>query len=180
MIQTLNHPKLVFRLSIFFLIAIILGLPPWEAILSIQIRNRLLYIFTSSAFGLFGLIGLLIILWIFIKDVSRLALFIKIASGCLAVPLTFFLCLSIALPSFRWYDTSVYHSNNEYLVIQEQETFVTSAITRQRAIRTKSPYAAIRIIEEQFEIKNNDNQFSGTEILYHGKKWVRELSDNNK
>lgn len=174
MTKTLNHPRWAFGLMIFFLIAMVLGLTPWETTLSIQIRNKVLLLLTNSSFGLFGLIGFLITLWIFIKDVSRLALSIKLASGCLAIPLAFLLLLDFVLPTFRWYDTMIYRNGNEYLIVQEQETFVTSNLKRPHVIRTKSPYSIIRKVEEEFEIQDNDDRFGGKEAIYKGIKWIKE------
>jgi len=175
--KILNHPKWGSKLIIFFLASMMLGLIPWETMLSIQIRNNILSLLTDSRFGLFGLIGLLITLWIFIKGISRLTLFIKIGSGCLAIPLAFLLFMDFVLPTFRWYDIAVYRNGNDYLVVQEQETFVTSNLKRPRVIRTKSPYGMIRKIEEEFEITDNDDRFDDKYVLYNGNRWIREFGN---
>jgi hypothetical protein len=124
--------------------------------------------------GLFGLLGVLCTLPVFIRSNKRVTLFAKILSGCLAIPLCFFWILDLILPTFNWNDTNVYRNGNDYLVIQERETFVTSNETYPRVIRTTSPYSMIRVVEEQLDLKSYDSRFQGDVITYKGKRWNKE------
>ncbi|WP_162996790.1 hypothetical protein [Mucilaginibacter kameinonensis] len=142
----------------------------------IQITGGIAYGLTSFSTGVLGLIGFLVTLWIYIKDINRFALFVKLLSGCVAVLLLAVWILGLLLPTFRWIDRNVYRNGDDYLVLQEQETFVTSNLKQPRLIRTKSPYSMIRKIEEQGEIKENDYRFSGDVVIYNGKKWLKERS----
>lgn len=170
----LNYKKWATILIVIFLIAMILGLTPWETLFSIQITGGIAYRVTSFLTGLFGLVGFLFTLWICIKDINRLVLFLKLLSGCVAVLLLVVWVLCLLLPAFRWLDIRVYRNGDDYLIVQEQETFVTSNQQQPRLIRTKSPYSMIRKVEEQSEIKEGDSRFDGDVITYRGKKWLKE------
>ena len=78
------------------------------------------------------------------------------------------------LPTFQWYDTSVYRNGDDYLVVQEQETFATTSLTYPRVVRTTSPYSIIRIVEEQLDLNDYDSRFEGNVITYKGKTWNKE------
>ncbi|MGF7038326.1 hypothetical protein [Mucilaginibacter lappiensis] len=170
----LKHKKWSLRLIMFFVVITILGFLPWESIFSIQIRDSVLACLTNSSMGLFGLLGLLCTLAVFIRPNKRVTLLAKILSGCLAIPLCFLWILNLMLPTFYWNDTDVYRNGDDYLVVQEQETFVTTSLTYPRVVRTTSPYSMIRVVEEQLNLKSYDSHFEGNVITYKGKTWYKE------
>jgi hypothetical protein len=125
---------------------------------------------------LFGLLGLLCMIIIYIRrSNNRFSIVVSILSGMLTIVVGILLMLSFAIPNFNWNDIDVYRNGNDYLVIQEQETFVTSNETYPRVIRTTSPYSMIRVVEEQLNLKSYDDRFQGNVITYKGKTWRKEL-----
>jgi hypothetical protein len=163
------------RHTIFvFTILIILGFTPWESLLSIQIRSELLNRFTSAPAGLAGVIGLSITLIIYFKRLKvRFYIIYNTFLGFIATISILFFMLILVLPAFDWNDVSMFRNGNDYLVVQEQETFVTSNVTYPRVIRTPSPYSPIRTVEEQNNLKYNDNRFYGCSVIYAGKQWLK-------
>jgi len=160
----------------FFVVIMAFSFTPWESIFPIQIIDKTLIWFTSTEMGLTGLLGLLCTVIIYIRrNNSRFSIVAIILLGVFSVAVGLMLFLSFVIPAFRWYDTDVYRNGNDYLVIQEQETFVTSNETYPRVIRTSSPYSMIRIVEEQIDLNDYDSRFEGNAITYEGKMWNKEL-----
>ena len=173
---SLNNKKWPFSLITLFTVVMLLGFIPWEHIFSIQINNSTLAWFTDFPMGLFGLFGLLcttIIICIRHRK-NRFSIALSMLLGFLAIPVGFAMILNFILPTFNWYDTGVYRNGNDYVVIQEQETFVTSDLTYPRVIRTTSPYSMVRIVEDQINLKGNDSRFQNNVITYEGKTWRKE------
>lgn len=124
--------------------------------------------------GLVGLLGLFCTLAISIKDQSRFTLFIKLLAGFMSVILLILICIGLVLPTFNWQDKGVYRNGKDFIVVQEKETFATSNTVYPRLIRTKSPYAMIRYVEEQYSLKDY-NLFSKDSILvFKGRTWHKE------
>jgi hypothetical protein len=167
--------KQLFKPIAIFVFLILVGFAPWEEILSIQIRNNVLAALASVSMGLLGLLGLSITLIIYVKrnniSFSFLAItllgFITVISGLMLIS-------TFLLPSFEWKDKDVYRNGSDYLVVQEQETFVTSNETYPRIILTPSPYSMIRRVEEQLNLKSSDDRFGGNQVAYKGKIWLKE------
>lgn len=44
-----------------------------------------------------------------------------------------------------------------------------------RFVLTTSPYSMIRRVEDQYELKPEDNLFKGNDITYKGKIWHKEI-----
>ncbi|MEN0055119.1 MAG: hypothetical protein AAGC65_15700 [Mucilaginibacter sp.] len=153
----------------------VLSFTPWESIFSIQIRDRVLEWLTGTSIGLFGVLGLMCtIIFITRTKNDRISIAATILSGFISVVVVILLALNFVLPDFNWNDTAIYRNGNDYLVIQEQETFVTSNETYPRIIRTTSPYGMIRIVEEQVNLNRYDSRFQGDVITYEGKIWRKE------
>jgi fatty acid desaturase len=174
--SNLKQTKWPLRLKMFFVVIMAFSFMPWEFIFPIQIRDKTLIWFSSTEMGLIGLLGLLCTVMIYIRrNNGQFSIVAIILLGFLSITVGFMLFISSVIPAFRWYDTDVYRNGNDYLVIQEQETFVTSNQTYPRVIRTSSPYSMIRIVEEQIDLNDHDSRFEGNAITYGGKMWNKEL-----
>jgi hypothetical protein len=171
----LNNNKWLFGLITLFAAIMLLGFIPWEHLFSIQINNNTIACLTDFPMGLLGLFGLLCTTIIcLMRSKKRFSIALSILLGILSIPIACGMILNFIIPTFRWYDKEIYRNANDYLVIQEQETFVTSNLTYPRVIRTTSPYRMIRIVEEQLNLKNYDSRFQGNVITYKGKTWRKE------
>jgi len=166
-----------FELIIVFLFFTIIGIVPWEHIFFIQIRNDVLIWFTSFSMSLVGLIGLSSTLIIDLKrNKTRFSTLLIISLSFIVLISGLLLITTFVLPTFEWKDKDVYRNGNDYLVIQEQEAFVTSNLTYPRIVRTPSPYGIIRLIEEQSQLTADDEHFEGDKIVYKGKTWFKVLT----
>jgi hypothetical protein len=175
-----QKPRWAVKFFILFGFMMMLGFIPWEPLLSIQIRSNILNLLTSATMGLSGLFGLVCIVLIFIRrSYKRFDLPATILLLCLLIPIALILITTLVLPAFRWQDTDVYRNDNDYLVVQEFEGFVTSSLRNPRVVRTTSPFALIRKVEEQYELKENDDRFRGNEVIYQGKIWHKLPNTNN-
>lgn len=171
----LNNNKWLLGLITSFAVIMILGFVPWEYLFSIQINNHTIAWLTDFPMGLLGLLGILCTAIIYLmRSKRRFSIALSILLGILSIPLGCGLILNFMIPTFHWYDKDVYRNGNDYLVIQEQETFVTSNETYPRVIRTTSPYGMIRVVEEQINLKSYDDRFQGNVITYKGKSWQKE------
>lgn len=159
---------------IFFALITLLGLVPWEALLSIQIMNGVLRLLTGTTLALFGLDGLLFTLLIsFMLYKPPFAFPAAILLSIAILPVSAIFAASLVLPDFEWRDTAVYHNGNEYLVVQEQEVFVTTSKQKPRVLRTTSTYGMVRQVEEWIAPKDVD-LFNGNVVLYENKRWDKE------
>jgi hypothetical protein len=162
------------KLILAFTFIALFGLMPWEDIFSIQILNSTLKLLTGTTMGLFGLAGVLFTLLICIMlRKPPFALLIGFLLGMASLVVSGMFALSLVLPDFEWQDTDVYRNGNDYLVVQEQESFVTSNTQKPRALRTTSPYGMVRKIEEWVAPKYLD-RFGGKDVPYDGKYWSKE------
>jgi hypothetical protein len=164
------------KLILAFAFVALLGLTPWETILSIQIMNGTLKLLTGTNLGLFGLSGLLFTLLIscmLYKPPFALPAAILLSIAALVVSGVF--TIGLVLPDFEWQDKAVYRNGNDYLVMQEQETFVTSSEQPPRVLRTTSPYGMVRRVQG-WVLPKDVELFGGNEVFYEGKLW-RKNSD---
>jgi hypothetical protein len=166
--------QLSIKLIILFAVISMLGLMPWESIFPIQIVNTILKYLTNDLMGLIGLLGLFCTLAITIKHQSRFVLFIKLLAGFMSVILLILICIGLVLPAFNWEDKGIYRNGNDYIVIQEQQTFVTSNTVYPRLIRTTSPYGMIRYVEEQYQLKDDDLFLKDSTLVFKGITWRKE------
>lgn len=163
------------KLILAFVFIALLGLVPLEDIFSVQILNSTLKLLTETTVGLFGLAGVLFTLLICIMlRKPPFALLAGFLLSIAALVVSGMFALSLVLPDFEWQDTDVYRNGNDYLVVQEQESFVSSNIQNPRVLRTSSPYGMVRHVEEWVSPKYLD-QFGGKEVLYDGKRWSKEV-----
>jgi hypothetical protein len=161
------------RIITFAFIAL-LGLVPWEALLPIQIMNGVLRLLTSTALGLFGLAGLLFTLLIsFMLYKPPFALPAAILLSIAILPVSAIFAASLVLPDFEWKDTAVYQNGNDYMVVQEQEAFVTTSGQKRRVLRTTSPNGMVRRVEEWVAPRDVE-LFNGSVVLYEGKRWDKQ------
>ena len=151
-----------------------MGFMPWEKLLSIQIIDTTLNWLTSFTVGLAGLTGLLGfgLNWVG-RNLKQYALLVKGIMICLITLISLFTIFTLVVPNFEWKDAYAYRSGYDYLVVQEFEGFVTSNLRNSRVVRTKYPNASVRPIEEQFEVKVNDDRFGRDSVYYEGKIWIR-------
>jgi glucan phosphoethanolaminetransferase (alkaline phosphatase superfamily) len=170
--QASNFPV---KLITLFAIVSMLGLMPWEYLFPIQIVNTTIKYLTSELIGLVGLLGLFCTLAICVKDLSRFTLFIKLLAGVLSVILLILICIGLMFPTFNWEDKGVYRNGNDYIVVQEQQTFVTSNTVYPRLVRTTSPYGMIRYVEEQYQLNDDDLFLKDSTLVFKGITWRKEL-----
>jgi hypothetical protein len=165
--------KRLLTFILIFAFITMLGFVPWEPLLSIQIRNNVLIFFTSSLGELVGLFGLILTLLVYLERYKHITILKVLLAGSLMFIILFFVT-ELLMPAFDWKDKSVYRSGNDYLVVQEFDGFVTTSIKNPRVVRTTSPYGMVRLVEEQFNLADNDNRFDGNTIIYEGKTWHKE------
>lgn len=163
------------KLILAFAFMALLGLMPWEDLFSFQVLNSTLKLLTGTSVGLFGLAGLLFTLRIcFMRYKPPFALPAAIFLSIAAWVVSGMFVLGLVLPDFEWQDIAVYRNGNDYLVMQEQETFVTSSIQKPRVLRTTSPYGMVRRIEEWVAPQYLD-RFGDKEVVYDGRRWSKEV-----
>ena len=123
----LNNNKWLLGLITLFAVIMLFGFIPWEYLFSIQINNNTLAWLTDFPVGLFGLFGLLCTAIIYLmRSKKRFSIALSISLSILSIPIACVTIINFMIPTFHWYDKDVYRNANDYLVIQEQETFVTS------------------------------------------------------
>ena len=81
--------------------------------------------------------------------------------------------VSLVLPSAKWSDEYFYQNGDDYLVVEVLEAGFMSDEEDRRIIRTASPMAMIRRIEDSQLIKKEDNIYnnSKSEITFANKTW---------
>ncbi len=82
----------------------------------------------------------------------------------LSIPCSIFFISDILFPDFKWQDTSVYQCDDDYIVIQNFDGFVTTDVTSLRMVRTKSPFGMIRIVEQMIILPIDENAFDGDKV----------------
>ncbi|MET3981130.1 hypothetical protein ABIB62_003648 [Mucilaginibacter sp. UYP25] len=146
---------------------------PWESIFPIQIVNQTLKSMTNGVTGMIGLLGVCCTLYIFVKDESRITSLLKVMGGISSLLILLLMGIALITPSFDWKDNGVYRNGEDFIVVQEQETFVTTSIVYPRLIRTTSPYSMIRFVEEKYQLKD-DVFLKDSALVFKGLTWRRE------
>lgn len=149
----------------------VLGLIPWEAWLAIEIRTPWLHLCAIGLGSLFALVSLSVMSLLRRKNAWSAVLGMFLAAFTL-FPLAAMIFFSFLFPDFRWQDSAVYKNNDQYLVKQEYESFVTNSDVAPRILLTSSPYGMFRKIKI-VPILDIDPQKD--HIIYNGKMWEKQV-----
>ncbi len=165
------HKWLWFTLRVVTLI----GFLPWERMLPIQVMSDSLVYVIDGTLAIWGMFLLLCMGGFVLWDKARG--WLKILATLL-IPIILFLALFATFASMifsgpAWKDQVTYISDNNCLIVQGILYGRDDIDMDYRIVRTTTPEAPIRWLEEMRELKANDHTFDmvASSVTYQGKVW---------